>query len=82
MKKNLYSKILKGEPKEQHINIVPKSCSFIYVYLYIIFCIKFIKCLCILQYTIWKNQKSIHDTYNSDMITSIISILSYEYFLT
>ena len=27
MKKNSHSKILKGKPKEQHLNTVPKSCS-------------------------------------------------------
>ena len=33
----------------------------LYIYIYIYF-INFIKCLCILRYTIWKNQKSIYDT--------------------
>ena len=28
MKKNPHDKILKGEPKEQHLSIVPKSCHF------------------------------------------------------
>ena len=28
MRKNPHSRILKGKPKEQHLNIVPKSCSF------------------------------------------------------
>ena len=27
MRKNSHSKILKGKPKEQHLNTVPKSCS-------------------------------------------------------
>ena len=27
MRKNLHSKILKGEPKEQHLSTVPKPCS-------------------------------------------------------
>ena len=31
MRKNPHDRILKGEPKEQHLNTVPKSCSmFIY----------------------------------------------------
>ena len=29
MRKNSHDKILKMEPKEQHLNTVPKSCSFI-----------------------------------------------------
>ena len=28
MRKNSHVKILKREPKEQHLSIVPKSCSF------------------------------------------------------
>ena len=28
MRKNLHSKILKGKLKEQHLSIVPNSCSF------------------------------------------------------
>ena len=27
MRKNTHDRILKGELKEQHLNIVPKSCS-------------------------------------------------------
>ena len=27
MRKNPYDKILKGEPKEQYLSAVPKSCS-------------------------------------------------------
>ena len=27
MRKNSHGKILRGEPKEQHITTVPKSCS-------------------------------------------------------
>ena len=26
MRKNLHDRILKGEPKEQHLSTVPKSC--------------------------------------------------------
>ena len=29
MRKNLHDIISKGEPKEQHLSIVPKSCSII-----------------------------------------------------
>ena len=29
MRKNSYDRILKGEPKEQYLSTVPKSCSFI-----------------------------------------------------
>ena len=28
MKKNLHDRILKGEPKEQHLSTIPKSCPF------------------------------------------------------
>ena len=28
MRKNSHGRILEGEPKEQHLNTVPKSCSF------------------------------------------------------
>ena len=34
MRKNPLDRILKGEPKEQYLNIVPKSC-YIYIYIYI-----------------------------------------------
>ena len=34
MSKNPRGKILRGEPKEQHLSIVPKSCP-IYIYIYI-----------------------------------------------
>ena len=34
MKKNQRDRILKREPKEQHISIVPKS--YIYIYIYIL----------------------------------------------
>ena len=33
--KNPHSRILKEEPKEQHLSTVPKSCSYIYIYIYI-----------------------------------------------
>ena len=33
MRKNPYDKILERESKEQHINIVPKSYSYIYIYI-------------------------------------------------
>ena len=33
MKKNQRDRILKREPKEQHISIVPKSCPYIYIYI-------------------------------------------------
>ena len=37
MRKNSYGKILKGEPKEQHLSTVPKSCLiYIHIYIYII----------------------------------------------
>ena len=29
MRKNSHGKILRGKPKEQHLNIVPKSCSYV-----------------------------------------------------
>ena len=29
MRKNLHDKILRGEPKEQHLNTVSKSCPYI-----------------------------------------------------
>ena len=32
MRKNLHDKILKGEPKEQHLNTVPKSCSYFNIF--------------------------------------------------
>ena len=40
MRKNPLDRILKGEPKEQYLSIVPKSCSiyiniYIYIYIYI-----------------------------------------------
>ena len=28
MKKNLHDRILKGEPNEQHLSTIPKSCFF------------------------------------------------------
>ena len=31
MKKNPHGRILKREPKQHHLNTVPKSCSYIYV---------------------------------------------------
>ena len=31
MRKNLYNRILKKKSKEQHLSIVPKSYSYIYV---------------------------------------------------
>ena len=33
MKKNPHGRILKKVPKEQHLSIVPKSCSYIYIYI-------------------------------------------------
>ena len=33
MRKNSYSKILKGKPKKQHLCIVPKSCSILLMYI-------------------------------------------------
>ena len=42
MRKNSHSRLLRGEPKEQHLNTVHKSCSlslslslYIYIYIYI-----------------------------------------------
>ena len=32
MRKNLHDRILKEEPKEQHLSTVPKSCSNIYTF--------------------------------------------------
>ena len=32
-----------------------------FIYVYLLFFINFIKCLCILRYTTQKNKKSIHD---------------------
>ena len=34
MIKNSHDKIIKGEPKEQLLNIVLKFCSYIYIYIY------------------------------------------------
>ena len=34
MRKNPHSRILKGKLKEQHLSIVPKSCPYIYIYIY------------------------------------------------
>ena len=34
MRKNPRSRILRGQPKEQHISTIPKSCH-IYIYIYI-----------------------------------------------
>ena len=33
MRKNPHDRILKWEFKEQHLSIVPKSCSYIYIYI-------------------------------------------------
>ena len=32
MRKNLYGRIIREQPKEQHLNTVPKSCSFHYIW--------------------------------------------------
>ena len=34
MRKNPHTRILKGKLKEQHLSIVPKSCPYIYIYIY------------------------------------------------
>ena len=34
MRKNLHGRILKRESKEQHLSTVSKSCSYIYIYIY------------------------------------------------
>ena len=35
MRKNSHGRILRGEPKEQYLIIVPKSYPYIYIYIYI-----------------------------------------------
>ena len=34
MRKNLHGRILNRESKEQHLSTVSKSCSYIYIYIY------------------------------------------------
>jgi len=34
MRKNPHSRILREEPEKQHLSIVPKSCSCLFIYLF------------------------------------------------
>jgi len=56
MKKNPHNKILKGEPKEQHLSTVPKFCSFLWKYWK-----NFLTSVCIMSLQTWlkRNRKVI-----------------------
>ena len=52
MTKNPHSRILKGEPKEQHLSTEPKSCPFIIytcvcVCVYVCVCVRVCVCVCV-----------------------------------